>query len=105
MDLGALLFDVPGDLRAVQGLELFKSPAGLEVLRDDGAASGGKNIAGLLGRCECRPRSSGIGGSSAGLGTVDVEGATPAKNVDAPPDSAARLASALGAEIVEERPR
>jgi hypothetical protein len=35
----------------------------------------------------------------------DVEGATPAKNVDAPPDSAARLASALGAEIVEERPR
>ncbi|HVJ96435.1 MAG TPA: DNA polymerase III subunit gamma/tau [Acidimicrobiia bacterium] len=35
----------------------------------------------------------------------DVEGATPAKNVDAPPDSAARLADAFGAEIVEERPR
>jgi DNA polymerase-3 subunit gamma/tau len=35
----------------------------------------------------------------------DVEGATPAPPSDAPPDSAARLASAFGAEIVEERPR
>jgi DNA polymerase-3 subunit gamma/tau len=35
----------------------------------------------------------------------DVEGATLAQHVDAPPDSAARLASELGAEIVEERPR